>query len=105
MARSVLKPGVLLTRAEKKALHKANPKALLGKGRRKYQTITSYLYSLVCELAKPREVDWTAIISPPPLFKPGVRCEEVDISDVNIPAGTEPLVLFSPRVPNYIPEA
>ena len=66
MAKSFLKPGVTMTRQEKKNLHRKNITAVIPKGRRGYQSIAFKCKEMVRSILNdPREVDWTAIADKP----------------------------------------
>lgn len=72
MAKSELKPGVKMSRLEKKALHRKNPTAVIPKGRRKYQSVAFKCKLLMNSLnADDRHVDWTAVLPKPELLAPG----------------------------------
>ena len=71
MAKSELKPGVKMSRQEKKIFHRKNPTLVLPKGRRKYQSIAFKCKDLIRTMKlDEREVDWTAIVNVPPLVAP-----------------------------------
>lgn len=72
MAKSEFKPGVNLTRIEKKRLHKIYALAVIPRGRRKYQSSAFKVKQLIKSAHNdPRPVDWSAIASKPGLFAPG----------------------------------
>lgn len=72
MAKSFLKPDVVMTRREKKILHCKHASAVIPKGRRKYQSTAFKCKELIKSIhTDNRPVDWTAVTDKPELFSPG----------------------------------
>lgn len=76
MPKSYIDPKAVLTRQEKKNLHRKNPYQVIPKGRRKYQCpVFKLKLILQQQLREQIQVQWDSITNKPDFFPPAIVLE------------------------------
>lgn len=83
MPKSYIDPTAVLTRQEKKNLHRKNPHQVIPKGRRKYQCPVFKLKQILQQQLRVQiQVQWDSIANKPDFFPPATMFEcEVVVHD------------------------